>query len=273
MSEQPATATRDHRPAGIHPTALVEPGAELGAGVQLGPYAYVEAGARIGDGCRLGPYVHVHGCVTLGAESVVGTSTVLGGEPQDVKYAGEASRVEIGERCRFHEHVTVQRATGEGLATVLGNDVLMMNASHVGHNVTVDDGVIFVSGAAVGGHAHIGAKVILSGHSAVHQFCRVGRLSLVGGGTMAIRDVPPFSIVEGSYPPIWRAPNAIGLRRAGFDSAQRTLIKNSLKRLFRSDGSLEETARELASSPEPAVVELAEFVLTSKRGVCTGARE
>jgi len=256
----------------IHPTAVVEPGAELGPGVRIGPYAFVETGARIGAGCRLGPYVHVHGCVTLGPRSIVGTSCALGGEPQDVKYAGEASTVQIGAECRFHEHVTVHRATGAGNRTVIGDGVLCMSATHVGHNAVVGDHVVLVNGAAIGGHAQVAARAILSGQSAVHQFCRVGRLSLVGGACMATRDVPPFSIVTGSYPPVWRAPNTVGLRRAGFSSAQRTAVRRALSALFRSGANPMATAETLREHAEPAVAELAAFVLASQRGVCTGPR-
>jgi UDP-N-acetylglucosamine acyltransferase len=255
--------------AWIHPSAVVERGAELGSGVRIGPHAFVEAGARVGDGCVLGPGVHVHGCVSIGARTVIGSHSVLGGEPQDVKYAGEPSAVEIGEDCRFHEHVTVHRATGEGQRTVVGAGVLLMTCSHVGHNCTVGERVTLVSGAVLGGHAQIGERAILSGNCAVHQFCRIGRLSLLGGAAMATRDVPPFSIASGAYPLVWRAPNAVGLRRAGFDSGQRAAIRDALLRLFRSGGSLRDSARALARHPEPAVVELAEFVLASKRGVCT----
>jgi UDP-N-acetylglucosamine acyltransferase len=248
---------------------VVEDGAELGPGVRIGPHAYVEAGARIGAGSVLGPNVHVHGCVTLGERTVVGTGSVLGGEPQDVKYKGEPTAVEIGSDCRLHECVTVHRATGEGNKTVIGPGVLLMTCSHVGHNCTVGERVVLVSGAILGGHAQIGERAILSGNSAVHQFCRVGRLSLLGGAAMATRDVPPFSIASGAYPLQWRGMNAVGLRRAGFDPAARAAIRRALNELFRSGASLQASARRLAEDAEPGVVELARFVLSSKRGTCT----
>lgn len=253
----------------IHPTAVVEDGVELGAGVRIGPHAYVETGARIGAGSVLGPNVHVHGCVTLGERSVIGTGSVLGGEPQDVKYKGEPTAVEIGSDCRFHECVTVHRATGEGNKTVIGPGVLLMTCCHVGHNCVVGERVTLVSGAILGGHAQIGERAILSGNSAVHQFCRVGRLSLLGGAAMATRDVPPFSIASSAYPLVWRGVNAVGLRRAGFDAPARAAIRRALNELFRSGLSLQASARRLAASAEPAVVELAQFVLSSKRGTCT----
>jgi UDP-N-acetylglucosamine acyltransferase len=248
---------------------VVEDGVELGPDVRIGPHAYVEAGARIGAGCVLGPSVHVHGCVTLGARSVVGTGSVLGGEPQDVKYRGEPTAVEIGSDCRFHECVTVHRATGEGQRTVVGSGVLLMTCSHVGHNCVVGERVTLVSGAVLAGHVQVGERAILSGNSAVHQFCQVGRLSLLAGGSMSTRDVPPFSIAAGAYPIRWRGMNAIGLRRAGFDAAVRAAIRRAMDELFRSGAGLQASARRLVEDPEPAVVELARFVLSSRRGTCT----
>jgi UDP-N-acetylglucosamine acyltransferase len=256
----------------IHPTAIVDRRAEIGAGVEIGPYSVVEAGAVIGERCVLGPYVHVHGCVRLGADCSVRTGSVLGGEPQDVKYKGEPARVILGERCRIHEHVTVHRGTGANTETVVGDDVMLMTGSHVGHNCRVDSKAILVNGAKIAGHVHIGERAFLSGSSAVHQFCRVGRLTLVGGACMVNKDAPPFSIVAGSYPCRWRAPNTIGLRRNGFATEQRTAVRRALAELFRSGDSRVEIAQRLLASPVAEVVEIGRFVLESKRGLCSGLR-
>jgi UDP-N-acetylglucosamine acyltransferase len=256
----------------IHPTAVVDARAELGAGVEVGPYCVIEAGASIGAGCVLGAYVHVFGCVTLGAGSSVRSGSVLGGEPQDIKYHGEPARVIIGERCRIHEHVTVHRGTGANTQTVVGDEVMLMAGSHIGHNCRVANNVILVNGAMLAGHVQVGERAFISGGAAVHQFCRVGRLTLVGGACMATKDLPPFSICVGSYPVRWRAPNTIGLRRNGFSSEQRTLIRRALANLFRSHESRAETAKSLLSSPCAEVVEIARFVLDSKRGMCSGLR-
>jgi UDP-N-acetylglucosamine acyltransferase len=256
----------------IHPTAVVSPGAELGANIEIGPYAIVEAGARIGDGCKLGPAVHVFGCVELGAGSTVRTGSVLGGEPQDLKYKDEPSRVVIGARCRIHEHVTVHRGTGANTLTSLADEVMLMAGSHVGHNCRVERNVILVNGAMLGGHVHVAERAFISGGAAVHQFCRVGRLTLVAAMAAVTKDAPPFSIVTGGYPLRWRAPNTIGLRRAGFDSASRAAVRHALWSLFRSGESPKQVAEELFQSPVAEVVELARFVLESKRGVCSGKR-
>lgn len=256
----------------IHPTAVVDPRAELGSSVEIGPYCVIEAGAVIGDGCVLGPGVHVHGCVRLGEGASVRTGAVLGGEPQDIKYHGEPARVIIGKRCRIHEHVTVHRGTGANTETVLGDDVMLMASSHVGHNCRLANNVILVNCAMLGGHVHVGERAFVSGGAAVHQFCRVGRLTLVGGGCMVTKDAPPFSIVAHSYPVRWRAPNTVGLRRAGFSTELRTTLRHALSQLFRSGDSPVRVAHELSKSPVAEVVELAQFVLESKRGVCAGQR-
>jgi len=253
----------------IHPSACVDPAAELGAEVVVGPFAVVEAGARIGAGSHIGPHVHVHGCVTLGADARIGTHAVLGGPPQDVKYAGDPTGVRIGARARIFEGVTVHRATGEG-DTIVGDDVMLMATSHVGHNCVVENGAILVNGAMLGGHARVGERAFLSGNSAVHQFCTVGRLTLVGGACMLIQDAPPFSIVVGSYPVQWRAPNQVGLRRAGFSAETRRALRRAFSTLFRSGTGLEVVAAQLIDDPVPEVAELGRFVLDSKRGICGG---
>ncbi|MCC7011639.1 MAG: acyl-ACP--UDP-N-acetylglucosamine O-acyltransferase [Planctomycetes bacterium] len=256
----------------IHPTAVVDPRAELGSDVEIGPYCVVEAGAKLGDNCKLWPYVHVFGCVTIGSGTTIRTASVIGGEPQDVKYRDDPSRVSIGSGCRIHEHVTVHRGTGANTDTVIGDGVMLMASSHVGHNCRVEKNAILVNSSMLGGHVHIGERAFVSGGAAVHQFCRVGRLTLVGGGAMVTKDAPPFSIVAGSYPVRWRAPNTIGLRRAGLTSEQRTAIRHALARIFRSGESPLRVAHELSKSPVPEVLEIARAVLDSKRGICAGLR-
>jgi UDP-N-acetylglucosamine acyltransferase len=256
----------------IHPTAVVDARAEIAGDVQVGPYCVIDAGAVIGEGCRLDAHVRVFGCVRVGPGTSIRTGSVLGGEPQDVKYKGESSRVVIGARCRIHEHVTVHRGTGADTETVLGDDVMLMAGSHVGHNCRVESGAILVNGSMLGGHVQVGERAFVSGGAAVHQFCRIGRLTLLAGNAAVTKDVPPFSIASDGYPVRWRAPNTIGLRRAGFRPEQRTAIRHALSRIFRSGESPQRVAHELSKSPMPEVVEIARFVLESKRGICAGLR-
>ncbi len=253
----------------IHPTAVVHPGAEIGAGAEIGPYCVIEPGAVVGEGVRLVAGVHLLGRVEIGPRTVIRSGSVLGGEPQDVKYGGERSLVRVGSDCSLHEHVTVHRAVGEG-ETVIGDGVMMMASSHVGHNARLGDGATLVNGACLAGHAEVGEGAILVAHSAVHQFGKIGRLAMLGGGSMATKDVPPFSICAGSYPIRWRSPNTIGLRRAGFAPEERDALRRSLHRMFAEGESSHAVAESLQDSPHPSVRELAEFVLGSKRGVCAG---
>lgn len=257
----------------VHPTAVVLPGAELGAGVEVGPYCVVEPGAEIGEHSRLLPHVHVLGRTSVGPRCVLGTGSVLGGEPQDRKFDGGRGQVRLGEGCRLFEHCTVHRPTNADGETVVGDRVMMMAGSHVGHNGRVGDDVVMVNNAAVGGHGHVGRGAFLSLASAVHQFTRVGRLTLVAGYALVTRDAPPFSIVAGAYPLRWRAPNSIGLRRAGVDAATRDALRRAMVRLFLSNERAQEVARELAGNPVPEVAELAEFLLSSRRGFCSGLRD
>jgi UDP-N-acetylglucosamine acyltransferase len=261
----------ESRETAVHPTAVVMPGAELGSGVEVGPYCVIEPGVELGDGCRLSAFVHLLGRTTIGAGTTVGTGSVLGSEPQDRAFSGERTRVEIGSHCQIHEHVTVHRSTKEG-KTSIGDRVMMMASSHVGHNATVENDVVMVNGAAVAGHGFVGERAFLSMGSAVHQFGRIGRLTLVGGGCMVTRDAPPFSIVVGNYPVVWRGPNSVGLKRAGFEDATRSAIRRSLFAIFRHPGGVIRGAEEHLDHSVKEVVELARFVLDSPRGVCAAPR-
>lgn len=254
----------------IHPSATVMPGATLGQDVEVGPYSVIEPGAVLGDGCRIGPLVHILGRTELGPRCVVRAGAVLGGEPQDDKYQGERTLVRIGADCQFHEHVTVNRSTGEGEATVLGDRVRMMTHAHVGHNCSVGDDAVLVNGSALGGHSSLGERSILSGNAMIHQFTSVGRLCMVAGGSMVTTDVPPFSIVTGAHPVRWRGVNRIGMQRAGITSEERTAVRRVLRRIFGPGAQARTEAEALAASEFAAVRELSEFILDSKRGLCAG---
>ncbi|MBT5119681.1 MAG: acyl-ACP--UDP-N-acetylglucosamine O-acyltransferase, partial [Planctomycetes bacterium] len=164
-------------------------------------------------------------------------------------------------------------ATTEGAGpfeTVIGDRVMMMVNSHVGHNSRVDEDAILVNGSLVAGHAHVCAGAILSGNAALHQFGTIGRLTMVGGATMVTKDAPPFSIVAGSYPVLWRSPNAVGLRRAGLEREERDALRKALYSIFRDSDSIQDAAESFMQNEFATVRELAEFVLNSKRGVCAG---
>lgn len=255
---------------GIHPTAVVDPSAELGD-VELGPYAVVGAGVRLHDGVRLGPHAVVTGPTEIGPRTVVGAHAVLGGDPQDREHHGSTpTRLVIGADNVFREFVTAHRGSSEGRGqTVIGDGNYFMANSHVAHDCVVGDGTTFANSAAVAGHVEVGDGAVLGGLCAVHQHARIGRLAMVGGGAMCAMDVPPFTLAQGDRARLYGV-NIIGLRRAGMSDETISLLKEAWRHLFTSDlprktalGRVEE-----AHGSVPEVAELLEFIRVSVRGVC-----
>ena len=256
----------------IHPTAVVSPDAELGAGVEIGPHAVVEAGAKIGANCRVMAGAYICAGTTLGESNQVHMNAVLGHVPQDVHFANEESFLLVGDRNVFREMVTVHRGTQGGSETRIGSDCLLMACSHVAHNCAVGDGAILANGALLAGHVEVGARAFVSGNALVHQFARVGRLAMVAGGARVSRDVPPFCLMEGESR--LRNLNRIGLRRAGLGAGAVAALGRAYREIFLGEESPDAAASALLSREDssPEAREMAEFVLASKRGVCRPRR-
>ncbi|HCH65863.1 MAG TPA: acyl-[acyl-carrier-protein]--UDP-N-acetylglucosamine O-acyltransferase, partial [Deltaproteobacteria bacterium] len=216
----------------VHPTAIVDEDAQLGANIEVGPYAIIEAGVRLGDGVRIGPHAVIHGGTTIGARCHVHAHAVIGGAPQDKKHDGSATYLEIGPDNVFREFVTVNRgSSGGGGITRIGARNLFMATCHVAHDCIVGSDVVMANGAALGGHVEIGDRAVLGGLSAVHQRCRVGREAMVGGGAMAALDVPPFTIAQGDRARLFGL-NIVGLRRASHDPSVASALKGAYRELF-----------------------------------------
>ena len=199
----------------IHPTAWVHPQAQLGSGVQVGAQAQIGARTEIGAGCVIGTGCVLHPGVVLGEECELSEYVVLGGVPQDLGFDPEApTGVVIGPRCRLREFVTVHRATGEQGRTRLGAECYLMTSAHVGHDCVLEDKVVLASGVLLAGHVEVGAQAFVSGHVAIHQHVRIGRLSMIGGLVPVSRDVPPYSML-GREPVALYGLNRVGLVRAG----------------------------------------------------------
>ncbi len=181
----------------IHPTAIVDPQAELADNVTVGPFAIIEGPVRLGPGCIVRSRAHLLGPIAAGAGNDVGINTVIGERAQHLIYADEPGSVEMGDYNVFREGVTVHRSTPEGGPTRIGSHNFLMANSHVAHDCTLGDHCIFANSAVIGGHVAIGDRAFLSGHVGVHQFCRVGRMAMVSAGATAMNDVPPFAIIEG----------------------------------------------------------------------------
>jgi UDP-N-acetylglucosamine acyltransferase len=254
---------------GIHPTALVDPAAEIDGQVEIGPFAVVGPAVRLGDGVSIGHHASVLGPSTIGAGTQVFPFASIGSAPQDLTYRGEPTRLEVGARCVFREFVTVNRGTvkGGGL-TRIGADCFFMAYAHVAHDSTIGSHVIMANCAALAGHIRIDDHAILGGLVAVHQWARVGRLAMIGGVSGVALDVPPFCIASGERAQLYGL-NLVGLKRHGFGEERITALKRAYKILFRSGlqlkAAIEQVERELPGSAEAA--EVLEFIRTTKRGI------
>ncbi|MBS1187804.1 MAG: lpxA [Burkholderiaceae bacterium] len=238
--------------ANIHPTALIDPQAELDSSVTVGAYSVIGPNVRIGAGTRIGPHVVIEGHTTIGRDNNIFQFASLGGMPQDKKYAGEPTRLEIGDRNTIREFCTFNTGSiqDQGV-TILGNDNWMMAYVHIAHDCVVGSNTIFANSTTLGGHVHIGDWAILGGATLVHQFCQIGAHVMAGGGTVLTQDVPPFLMITGA-PPAPHGINSEGLRRRGFTPEQIADLRNAYKTLYRSGLSLEEAKAELAKSAAEA---------------------
>lgn len=266
----------------IHPTSIVEEGAQIGDEVQIGPFAYVQAGASIGNRCVLGPHVVVMRHASVGPNCRLHAGAVIGDLPQDLAFGGGESYVRIGANCVLREGVTVHRGTKPGTETVMGDNCFLMANSHLAHNVRLGQGVIIANGALLAGYAEVGDRVFVSGNCAIHQFVRVGRLAMLGGGSMVSMDVPPFCTMHPVTYNSVAAINTVGLKRAGVTPEERMVIKRAFRLLYRSGFSIPQALDAIRGSlcgadgadeqgPGRFALELCRFVESSKRGICGAA--
>jgi UDP-N-acetylglucosamine acyltransferase len=251
----------------IHPTAIIGDGAQLGDGVSLGPYAVVESDTIIGDRTEIRAHACVKRFTTLGQDNVIHEGAVIGGEPQDLGFSPGESVVRIGDRCSLREGVTVHRGTQAGSATVIGSDCYLMAYAHVAHNCRLGDRVILANNVALAGYVEIDDGVFISGGVVVHQFCRLGRLAMIGGNSKIVQDCLPFVTTDG-VPARARGLNLVGLRRAGFKASEVRTLKEAYRLLLRSGLPLEEALLRLAGLGDTRVDELVEFARRSRRGFC-----
>jgi len=256
----------------IHSTALIGTNASVGQNVRIGAYAVIEDDVQIGDECEIGAHAVIKRFTRLGARNRVFEHAVLGGEPQDVKFKGEESFLEIGEDNLIREFCTLHRANGNGEATRIGSGNFLMVGVHVAHNCQIGDDNIFANEVALAGHIVIEDHVFLSNNVGAHQFVRMGRYSMVGGKSKIVQDVLPFFTTDGN-PARVRGLNAVGLRRGNFSSESRQALKTAYRLLFRSAMPLEEALNAVDQIDDEHATYLASFIRTSKRGFIRAARE
>ena len=244
----------------VHPLALVESGAEIGEGVEIGPFCHVQAGARIGERTRLLSHVVIGSHTTLGSDNLIHSGAVLGGPPQDKTWKGEPTLLKIGNGNIMRESVTVNRGTVKGGGeTVVGDRNLLMACCHVGHDCRIGNDTIISNAVLIAGHVHIGDRAVLAGAVACHHFARIGRMVYVGGMSGVLHDVPPFTKAAGDRARV-RALNLVGLHRAGVDEAEIEELKRVFNLLFRRKAAISQALPSIETKPGTPAAELVEFV-------------
>ena len=251
----------------IHPSAIIHPKAQIGANCQIGPFCVIGEHVTLGDQCQLHSHVVIDGHTTLGAENKIFPFASIGLKTQDLKWKGGVTRTEIGDKNTFREYVTVHSATSEGDATRIGSHNHILAYSHVAHDCTLGDHIIMSNCATLAGHVTVEDHAVIS-ISAVHQFCRVGKLSMIGGCSKIVQDVPPFMIVDGN-PGETRTINKIGLERNGVSEEAQTALRQAYKILFREGLTISNALVKIESELPPLaeVKYLVEFVRASERGI------
>ncbi len=254
----------------IHPTAIVHPKAVLGEGVCIGPYSLVEGSVTIGAHTKIGAHCVIEGQTTIGESCEIFTGAVIGSIPQDLKYHGEASELLIGDRNKIREYVTINPGTaGGGNRTVIGSDCLLMAYAHVAHDCQIGNHVIIANSAALAGHITVEDRAVIGGLVGIHQFVRVGTLSIVGGCSRVVQDVPPYATCVG-YPTKVFGLNSEGLRRAGVTADVKRQLHRAFRVLFSSKLSMSHALAQVAKETNqcPELQRLLSFIRQSKRGVC-----
>ncbi|NJM39109.1 MAG: acyl-ACP--UDP-N-acetylglucosamine O-acyltransferase [Akkermansiaceae bacterium] len=254
----------------IHPTAIVSPLATLGQNVRIGPYCVIGDNVQIDDDCVLHSHVIIEGHSKIGKSNEFFPFAAIGGKTQDLKYVGEPTYLEVGDHNVFRENTTVHRGTHANLPTRIGSHNLLLCYSHVAHDCQLGDHIILSNSVGLAGHIIVEDYAIISGMAAVHQFCRIGRHSIIGGCSKVVQDVPPFMIVDGN-PAGTRGINLIGLQRRGFSEDDIKSIKVAYKKLFlKKDGNLATAISSLKAThtgDTSQVAHLIKFIEESERGV------
>ncbi len=253
----------------IHPTAIVDSTAQIAESCEVGPYTIVGADVSIGEGSWIGPHVVLKGPTTIGANNKIFQFASVGEDPQDLKYAGEPTRLEIGDNNVIREYATINRGTAAGGAvTRIGNNNLLMAYIHIAHDCQIANNTVFSNGASLAGHVNVGEHAILAGFACVHQFCSVGEHAFVGLNSVANRDVPPFMMAVGNYAEA-KGINKNGLRRRGFSDDAIAALHRAYMALVRQKGQRDMAVEALSSELEayPEVKRFLTFIENSERGI------
>jgi len=253
----------------IHPSAVIHPKAQIAADCQIGPYCVIGEHVVLGPACRLHSHVVLDGHTRLGQGNEVFPFASIGLKTQDLKWKGGITRTEIGDHNTFRECVTVHSATGDGESTVIGSHNTILAYSHIAHNVTLGNHIIMSNVATLAGHVRVEDGAVVGGLAAVHQFCRIGRLSMIGGCSKVVQDVPPFMIADGN-PAETRTVNKVGLERNGISEEAQAALRQAYRLLFREGLTIPNSVARIEQelTPLPEIQHLVQFVRTSERGIC-----
>lgn len=253
---------------GVHPTAVVHPKAQIGDGCEIGPYCVIGEHVVLGDRCKLHSHIVIDGHTVLGRENEIFPFASIGLKTQDLKWKGGLTRTQIGDRNTFREYVTIHSATSDGETTVVGSDNHILAYCHLAHNVTLGNYVIMSNVGTLAGHVTVEDHAVIGGLVAIHQFCRVGKMSMIGGCSKVVQDVPPFMLADGN-PAQTRTVNKVGLERRGVTEEAQAALKQAYKFLFREgltiSNALVKIEAELPKLPE--IQHLLQFARTSERGL------
>ncbi|TDR31678.1 acyl-ACP--UDP-N-acetylglucosamine O-acyltransferase [Hydromonas duriensis] len=246
----------------IHPTAIVEQGAQLGEDVVIGAYSIIGAQVSIGDRTHVGSHSIIEGITDIGVDNQIGHHVLLGGPPQDKKYAGEPTRLSIGDRNSIREFTSVHRGTVQDKGvTIVGNDNWIMGYVHLAHDCVIGNHTILASNAQLAGHIHVGDWAIMGGLTGSHQFVKVGAHAMVGGGSVLHKDVPPFVMISGN-PATPFGVNSEGMRRRGFTQEQIMAVKRAYKAIYRQDLTIEQAIEAITASAQPDTASVLNLMTT-----------
>ena len=252
----------------VHQTAIIHPKAKIGPQCEIGPYCVIGEHVTLGDGCKLHSHVVIDGHTKLGRENEIFPFASIGLKTQDLKWKGGDTRTEIGDGNTFREYVTIHSATGDGEVTRVGSHNTILAYCHIAHNCTLGDRIIMSNVATLAGHVTVEDQAVIGGLAAVHQFCRIGKMSMIGGCSKIVQDVPPFMIADGNPAEI-RTINKIGMERNGVSEEAQNALRHAYKILFREGltipNALAKIEKELP--PLPEVKHLIQFVRSSERGI------
>lgn len=260
--------------ASVHPTSVVEAGAQLGEGVEVGAFCFVGRGVSLGDGTKLHHHASVEGNTVVGAQCEIFPYACIGGKSQDLKYKGGNPGLRVGDRNVFREYVTIHAATNDGDFTRVGSDNTLLATCHIAHDCVLGNHIVMSNGAVLAGHVVVEDRVVIGGYGGVHQFCRIGSFAMLSATAKLVHDLPPFFIADGTPAEI-RAINRVGLERNGFTAEQLDRVKQIHRILYRDGLNRSQALEKLAAHPQAATDEfqrILRFAQASERGLAPGGR-